>query len=58
MASVIENYSKFEVFMVVRFLQAQGASQSEIHRRLVSVYGENVFNRKEECNKFKMAERH
>jgi hypothetical protein len=31
-------------------------SQSEIHRRLVSVYGQNVFSRKEVfvwCNKFK-----
>jgi hypothetical protein len=56
MTSVIENYSKFEAHAVVQFLQAQGVSQSEIHRRLVS-----VFSRKEEfawCNKFKMAEWH
>jgi hypothetical protein len=54
MASVIKNYSKFEVCMVVRFLPA-GVSQSEIHRRLVSIYGQNVLSRKEEsvwCNKF------
>jgi hypothetical protein len=52
MAGVIGNYSKFEV----RHLQAGGVSQSEIHRRLVSVYDQNVFSRKEVtvwCNKFK-----
>jgi hypothetical protein len=47
MAGRIENYSKFEVCMVVRFLQAEGVSQSEIHRRLVSVYGQKVFRQKE-----------
>jgi hypothetical protein len=47
MAGVIENYSKFEVRAVVRFLQADGVSQSEVHLRLVSVYGQNVFSRKE-----------
>jgi hypothetical protein len=34
---VIENYSKFEVCKVVRLLQAEGLSESEIHRRLGSV---------------------
>jgi hypothetical protein len=29
MANVIENYSKFEIHVVVRFLQAEGVSQSE-----------------------------
>jgi hypothetical protein len=56
MASVIENYSKFEACMVVRFLQAEGVSQSEIHRRLVNGYGWKVFSRKEVsvwCNKFR-----
>jgi hypothetical protein len=33
---MIENYSKFEVCTVVRFLQAEGVGQSEIHGRLVS----------------------
>jgi hypothetical protein len=37
MAGVVDNYSKFEVRVVVRFLQAEGVSQSEIHLRLVSV---------------------
>jgi hypothetical protein len=46
MASVIENYSKFEVRAVVRFLQAAGASQSEIHRRLLSFYSQKIFSRK------------
>jgi hypothetical protein len=49
MADVTENYSKFEVRAVVRFLQAERMSQSEIHRRLVSVYGQNVLSWKEEC---------
>jgi hypothetical protein len=56
MEGVIENYSKSEVRAVVRFLQAEGVSEREIHRRLVSVYGQNVFIRKELsacCNKFK-----
>jgi hypothetical protein len=56
MADVIENDSKFEVHAVVRFYQAEGVSQSEIHRRLVSVYDQNVFSGKEVfvwCNKFK-----
>jgi hypothetical protein len=47
MAGVIENYFKFEVGAVVRFLQAEEVSQSEIHRRLVSVCCNNVFSRKE-----------
>jgi hypothetical protein len=33
MAGVIEDYSEFEVRSVVRFLQAEGVSQSEIHCR-------------------------
>jgi hypothetical protein len=56
MAFVIENYSKFEVRAMVRFLKAEGVSQRKIHRKLVSVYGQNVFRRKEVsvwCNKFK-----
>jgi hypothetical protein len=47
MASVMENYSKFEVHAVVRFLQAEGVSLSEINSKLVSVYGQNVFSQKE-----------
>jgi hypothetical protein len=47
MAGVIENYSKFEVRSVVRFLQAEGVGQSKSHRRLVNVYGRKVFSLKE-----------
>jgi hypothetical protein len=45
---------------VVRFLQAQGMSHSEIDRRLVSVYCQNVFSRKEGSvrRNLKNAERH
>jgi hypothetical protein len=39
---VIENDSEFEV----RFLQAEGMSQSEILRVLASAYGQNFFSRK------------
>jgi hypothetical protein len=56
MAGVIKNYSKFEVHAVVRLLQAEGASQSEIHRRLVSVVQPERFQLKKVsvwCNKFK-----
>jgi hypothetical protein len=42
MAGVIENYSKFEAHAVVRLFQTEGVS--EIHRSLVSVYGQNVFS--------------
>jgi hypothetical protein len=55
MAGVSENYSKFEFRAVARSLQA-GVSHSEFHCRLVSVYGENAFSRKEVSvgfNKFK-----
>jgi hypothetical protein len=48
--------------VVVRFLQAVGASQSEIHCRLVTVYGQKVLHRKEASfcgiTNLKMAERH
>jgi hypothetical protein len=42
MAEIIENYSKFEVHVVVRSLQTEGVSQSEIHRRLVGDCGWNI----------------
>jgi hypothetical protein len=44
LTGVTEDHSKSEVRMVVRFLQAEGVSQSEIHHRLESVYGEKVFS--------------
>jgi hypothetical protein len=56
MAGVSENYSTFEVRAAVRFLQGERVSQGEIHRRLVSVYGVNVFSRKGAslwCKKFR-----
>jgi hypothetical protein len=40
---MIENYSKFEVCMMVRFWHAEGVSESEIHYRLVSAHGQNVY---------------
>lgn len=57
MAGVIQPYSEYEVRVVIHFLQAEGVTQSVIHRRLVNVYGQNVLNRKEVVrvwsNKFK-----
>jgi hypothetical protein len=56
MGGVTENYSKIEVRAVVRFLQAEGVTESEINSRLLSVYGQKVFSRKDvslRCNKFK-----
>lgn len=56
MACVIAEYSKCEVRAVIRFLQAEGVNQSEIHRRLEGVYGPKVLSRKEVsvwCKKFK-----
>jgi len=47
MVGKIETYSKLEVRAVIRFLQAIGTSQSDIHRRLVTVYDEGVLSRKE-----------
>jgi hypothetical protein len=44
MAGVIVNYSEFEFRTVVRFLHAEGLSQSEIHHRLLSVYGQRFFS--------------
>jgi hypothetical protein len=45
MDGVTENYSKFKVCEVL--LQAEEASQSKIHGRWVSVYGQNDFRWKE-----------
>jgi hypothetical protein len=55
MAGVIENYSKSEVRAVVKCFRAEGLIESEICRRLVSVYGQKVFSRKVSmwCNKFR-----
>jgi hypothetical protein len=54
MAGLIENYSKIEVRALVRFLQVEGVSQSEIYRRLVSDYAPKVFKKVSVwCDKFK-----
>jgi hypothetical protein len=41
----IQNPAKCEVLAVIRFLHAKGETAAEIHRQLVSVYGEDVMNR-------------
>jgi hypothetical protein len=45
MAVSIQNPAKCEVRAVIRFLHAEGQTAAEIHRQLVSVYGEGVMNR-------------
>ena len=40
----ISNPADCEVRGVIRFLQAENIRPSEIHRRLVAVYGEHVMN--------------
>jgi hypothetical protein len=47
MASVIENYSKFEVNVMVRCLQAEGVSQSENHHILV--FMARTFSAERQC---------
>jgi hypothetical protein len=45
MAVPIQNPAKCEVRAVIRFLHAKGETAAEVHRRFVSVYGEDVMNR-------------
>jgi len=44
MNASISNPADCEVRGVIRFLQAESVRPSEIHRRLVAVYGEHVMN--------------
>ena len=44
MNAPISNPADCEVRGVVRFLRAENVTPSEIHRRLVAVYGEHVMN--------------
>ena len=44
MNALISNPANCEVRGVIRFLQAENARPSEIHQRLVAVYGEHVIN--------------
>jgi len=44
MNAPISNPANCEVGGVIRFLQAENVRPSEIHRRLVAVYGEHVMN--------------
>jgi beta-phosphoglucomutase-like phosphatase (HAD superfamily) len=51
MSGVIVNYSKFVVRALVRFLQAEGVSLSEIHCRSANGYGHNISRRIEVVRK-------
>ena len=44
MNAPISNPADCDVRGVIRFLQAENFRPSEIHRRLVAVYGENIMN--------------
>ena len=42
MAVLIPNPAKCEVRLVIRVLNAKGETAAEIHRQLISVYGETL----------------
>jgi hypothetical protein len=46
MAVSIPNPAKCEFSAVIRFIYAKGKTAAEILRQLISVYGEDVINRK------------
>ena len=59
MAATIDAPAKCELRSVIRFLQAEGRSAAEIHRRMSKVYGENFMSDgsvREWCRKFKKGE--
>jgi hypothetical protein len=45
MSVSIPHPAKCEIRAVIRFLYAKGETAAEIHRQLLSVYGEDVMNR-------------
>jgi hypothetical protein len=47
LAVSFQNPAKCEVRAVIRFLHAKGKTAAEIHRQIVSVYGEDVMNRQD-----------
>ena len=56
MAATINSPAKCELRSVIRFLQAEGNSATEIHRRMCQVYGEGLMSDgvvREWCRKFK-----
>lgn len=56
MAALIDSPAKCELRSVIRFLQAEGNSAAEIHRRMSRVYGESFISDgvvREWCRKFK-----
>ena len=44
MAATIDAPAKCELRSVIRFLQGEGRSAAEIHRRMSKVYGENCMS--------------
>ena len=56
MTAMIDAPAKCELRSVIHFLQAEGPSAAEIHRRMNKVYGENFMSDgsvREWCSKFK-----
>ena len=56
MAATIDAPVKCDLRSVISFLQAEGSSAAEIHRRMSNVYGENFMSDgsvREWCRKFK-----
>ena len=56
MCAATETPGKSEIRAVIRFLQAEGHSATEIHRRLSAVYGPNFMGDicvREWCRKFR-----
>ena len=56
MAATIDAPAKCELQSVIHFLQAEGHSAAEIHRRMSKVHGENFMSDgsvREWCRKFK-----
>ncbi len=56
MAVSIDSPAKSEFWSAIRFLQAEGNSASEIHRRMIRVYGDNFMSDgvvREWCRKYK-----
>jgi len=59
MNALISNPADCEVRGVIRFLQVENVRPSEIHRRLVEIYGEHVMNAasvRKWCTMFRIGE--
>ena len=56
MCAAVANPAKCEIRGVIRFLQAEGVSAAEIHRRMSAIYGPKCMDAsvvREWCRKFR-----